>query len=143
MIRKTTLILFTTAIIIMSYGGCDGDNERMSLLNSNACRECPCEFQFVPQSEECWVPLDNNERLENIFSPRFTNENVNDRDCSLYAEPTTVGRCTGRTSLIVEEATDTTPARCEIRSTNPEIAQDSSLSTMTLVHSNSMRVSDA
>ena len=113
--------IFLALLVLLALGfGCDSndnDNGGIQPFNTRECRDCPCQFRFIPRTEECWVATDIR-TPENIFSPAFQD----DRDCCLYAEPTEAGRCTGRTNLIVREATDTTPAQCEMRATtNPEI----------------------
>lgn len=61
--RKSAVIFVFTIIILISYGGCNGNNGGMSMSSPTACDDCPCPFNRVPLTADCW----SREADSNIF----------------------------------------------------------------------------
>lgn len=61
---KKSAVLFVIAVsIFMSYGGCNGNNGSMRMPSNTACDDCPCPFNRIPLTTDCW----SREADSNIF----------------------------------------------------------------------------
>ena len=103
MIRKSTLILVITISILISYGGCNGNDGSMPPeFDPVECRGCPCDFETPPMTAECWV---TSTQAPNFF--------IAESDCFLWTNPGSGDPPHFDTTLKITES------KCEVSSDHP------------------------